>query len=131
MNIPQRETLPLKAAPHEIHLTPELLSKFNKAFASKHSGGVPPTFAAVALKGVFEMLNAMNVNWKGLLHATQSFEYLKPVVHNQKLRAETSLVDARLRGGMHWLQFEARLKDALSEEDFLLSKSLIMVKAES
>lgn len=130
MQIPQRDALPLKAAAQKLQLSPQLILKFQKAFGSKESNRIPPTFAAVALQGVFEILNTMKVNWKGLLHASQSFDYLKPVRFNQELTAEASLVDARFRAGMHWLQFEARIKDSTSGEDLILAKSLIMVKAD-
>jgi len=131
MNVPARESLPLQAHAQEIVLNDELLRRFQSAFGSEPSDRIPPTVGAVALQGVFEILNLMQVNWKGLLHASQSFEYRNELHRNQVLVATARLIDARLRGGMHWLQFETTVIDKNTGQELLLSKSLIMVKADS
>lgn len=127
MRVPEKSELPLRAKPQTFVLDEQRLSLFRGAFGST-SGEIPPTVGAFALQGVFEILNSLHVDWKGLLHATQRFRYIHPFTQDQSLSAETSLRDARRRGGMIWLQFVTELSDTKTHQLIAESSSLIMVK---
>jgi len=130
MNLPSRESLPLKALPQKLSVSSDNLKKFHKAFqlGDPTSNWIPPTFAALALQGVFSILNSLKVDWHGLLHATQSFEFHHPLRPHDAIVVETELTDLRLRAGMHWFNFKMELINEKSGQKILTSKSLIMVK---
>lgn len=129
MKPPSKEALPLKAHPQRILFTQELVAAFQTAFGMTSDQGIPPTYAALALQGVFEILNQIQVDWKGLLHASQSFEYHLMPEWNAELTAQAELKDCRLRAGQWWLQFETQMKDS-QNRPIITSKSLIMVRAD-
>lgn len=127
MRLPEKTELPLNASPQTIFFDETLRSKFCKAFKSDRAD-MPPTTGAVALTGVFQILNSLNVDWKGLLHATQRFVYHQEIKPGTRVQALTKLKDARVRAGMAWLQFETNLVDEVTRQPYVDSFSLIMVK---
>lgn len=131
MIAPSKESLPLKAPPQKFVISDDIVSKFYKAFNVTTPTGdwMPPTLAALALQGVFSIINEMKVDWRGLLHATQNFEYHSPIQKDDPLIAWAELTDCRLRAGMYWLQFKTEVLNEKTQEKRVTSKSLIMVKA--
>jgi hypothetical protein len=130
MRIPDKAELPLSAAPQQIPFDLELVAKFRKAFRSERKH--PPfTWGAVALQGVFQILKDLQVDWHGLLHVTQKFEYMKAAPLDSSLIAIAKLKDARSRGGMVWLQFEIEILDQSDQSLIARSSSLVMVKGDS
>lgn len=123
----ENQKLPLCAAPLEFELSQDFIAGFQKAFQWK-SSSIPPTFAARAFSGMFQLLKELEVDWRGLLHTSQSFEYLRPFYAGQKLLAESQLSKYRFRAGVHWLQFESRLCDRESGDEVLRARSLILVE---
>ncbi len=127
MKVPSKEQLPLLAPDQTFEVTEALVARFRKSFHSTLAN--PPfTMGAVALQGVFSLLRSMEVNWLGLLHATQKFEYHLPFQVGMELKAQTQLLDCRLRAGMYWLNFRTELTDTRTQQIVSTSKSLIMVK---
>ena len=127
MQFPTKESLPIKSAEFSYELDEARLSLFRSAFKGS-SKKVPPTSTAMMMKGVFDLLQDMKVDWKLLLHATQNYEYLKPLEVPTRLRAETSLMDHRIRAGMHWLNFETPIYQHDEKEASVICKTLIMIK---
>lgn len=130
MTVPTKDQLPLSAPRQDIEVDAELVQKFRRSFQSSRQSP-PLTLGAVALQGVFALLKSMNVDWRGLLHATQKFEYTRPIHLGAKLSATTQLIDCRLRAGMYWLNFKTDLMDKSSQDIVVSSRSLIMVKESS
>ncbi len=127
MKIPSKEELPLEAKEEYLSLDETTLQKFRKAFRDSELS-VPPTVFSVGLKGIFQILNSMDVDWKNLLHASQSFHFYRSPRENQRLKLQARLVDVKYRASMHWLQFEVEGFDEKSMESVGLSKSLIMIR---
>lgn len=130
MKIPEKSELPIVAPLQTLELSAESIAAFHRAFQSS-SKSIPWTYGAKALQGVFHIVNELQVDWRHLLHATQSFQVHSTLKLNQKLISEARLLDCRVRAGMAWLQFEILLKESQSSEILMTAKSLIMVKLET
>jgi hypothetical protein len=127
MQIHSKESLPLKSPSFSFELDEAKVAKFKSAFKSS-SKAVPPTATAMMMKGVFDLIQDFKVDWKHLLHATQSYQYIKPLELPTRLRAESSLMDHRFRAGIHWLNFETPIYQHDEKEPSVVCKTLIMVK---
>ena len=127
MRAPEKSELPLRAAPFDFRLDENRRELFCKAFRSQ-SSALPPTWGAMALKGVFEIVEELEVDWRRLLHATQSFTYGQTPTLPCSAKAQTELLDCRYRAATHWLQFVTEVRDADSNALLLTSKTLILVK---
>lgn len=124
MKLPSSEEFPIHAPVLEISVDKKLCEAFEKAFQAT-SANVPPTILARGLEGIFGILNQLEVDWKSLFHATQSFEYHQPLQKGMRLRIECSLNESRKRGGAIWLPFTMKAfqgKDLVAE-----GKTLIVV----
>lgn len=130
MRIPEKSELPIRAALQTLSIDEASIAAFHKAFRQK-STTVPATFAARGLTGVFEIVNALQVDWRNLLHATQTFIFNRPLKIPSTLTCQAQLKDSRIRAGMLWLQFECQLMDETQTQVFVTSKSLIMVRIDS
>lgn len=128
MKVPSKEELPLHAPDQPVHIDETRLSAFRRAFR-KTSKKTPPTLGAVGLQGVFKIVNQLEVDWRNLLHATQSFHYHEPVTAPTDVVFKTKLADCKFRAGMYWLQFESDMVDSATQKPLLSLKSLLMVKA--
>ena len=117
---------PLESKETDFILTEEVVDNFRKAFRWS-SPSLPPSFAARAFVGMFEILNRLEVDWKKLLHISQSFTYQKKIEVGQDMKAKSFLKRWKKRGNVHWLHFESQLKSP-SGENFLTAESLIMVE---
>lgn len=127
MKLPKEEEIPVRAREYRFKLSPEIIERFRSAFAWR-SSSIPPTVVARAFTGMFELLNEMQVDWKKLLHTSQSFEYLAPIEENQELTARTQLVKLKKRGTTYWLQFESSLTESESGKDILKAQATILVE---
>lgn len=127
MRILREEELPYSSKEFKFHLDSDIISRFHKAFRWNTSS-IPPTLAARAFVGMFDLLNFLEVDWKKLLHTSQSFEYLAPLEEGQELLAQSKLVKWRKRSGMHWLQFDSLLSDTQNSRVLLRGQSLILVE---
>jgi hypothetical protein len=130
MKIPSKEELPLQAEKQLLSLDSDRTALFHKAFRSQGTE-IPATVTAIMMKGVFDLVNKMQVDWKNLLHATQTYTYNKALTTPSQLHAQTKLVDCKFRAGMHWLNFETPIFQDGETEASIVSKSLIMVKEDS
>ncbi|MDB5038876.1 MAG: hypothetical protein JWQ35_2404 [Bacteriovoracaceae bacterium] len=83
---------------------------------------------AVSMKGVFEFLNEFEIDWRKLLHATQSFTYHSPIKIPLEAISETKLADVKFRNSIHWLSFETQVKDKATSKPLITSKSLLLVR---
>jgi hypothetical protein len=129
MQMPSKEDLPLEVEPEKFSVTQATTCLFHKAFRDKKDY-FPPTLAATALKGMFNLLNRMQVDWKKLLHATQSFEYHSKIPLPCEILARTQLTDIKLRAGIYWMSFEIRLFGLSDNELYVTSRSLILVRTQ-
>ncbi len=127
MNLPSKEQLPLRATEQIFEVNQSKLTDFHKAFKDKLTY-TPPTLMAVAMKGIFDLVNSFNVDWRKLLHATQSFSYLKKLDIPCTVKANVSLQDIKFRAQIHWLQFEIKITEAKTGEDLISGKTLILVR---
>jgi hypothetical protein len=127
--VPEKSQFPLKAKPQTILIDEAKVALFHKAFRESEAY-IPPTLGAIALKGVFEIVDSLQVDWRKLLHATQQFTYHSPVPIPCRARGESKLMDCKLRAGMFWLSFVTELVEEESNKILITSKSLIMVRAE-
>lgn len=116
----------LESKKTEFILSEEVLQNFRKAFRWT-SSSIPPSFAARAFVGMFEILNRLEVDWKKLLHVSQSFSYQKKIEMGQEMKAQSFLKRWKKRGNIYWLHFENQLTSA-SGETLLTAESLIMVE---
>ncbi|MBN8555490.1 MAG: MaoC family dehydratase N-terminal domain-containing protein [Deltaproteobacteria bacterium] len=130
MIAPEKSQLPLKAHPQFIEVNDEQIQKFHKAFRDGKSKQMPATFTAMAMKGIFEIVDSLQTDWRKLLHATQSFTYHSAITSPSKIRAEAKLMDCKWRAGMYWLSFVIEVYEEPSQKLLITSKSLLMVKAE-
>lgn len=117
---------PIESKETDFMLTEEVVENFRKAFRWS-SSSLPPSFAARAFVGMFEILNRLEVDWKKLLHISQSFTYQQKIELGQDVKAKSFLKRWKKRGNVHWLHFESQLKSP-SGENLLTAESLIMVE---
>lgn len=117
---------PIESKETDFMLTEEVVENFRKAFRWS-SPSLPPSFAARAFVGMFEILNRLEVDWKKLLHISQSFTYQQKIELGQDVKAKSFLKRWKKRGNVHWLHFESQLKSP-SGENLLTAESLIMVE---
>ena len=103
------------------------VDQFHKAFKDQ-TKYTPPTIMALAMKGIFQLLNQFQIDWKNLLHASQSFTYHESLLIPSKLHAETKLVTLRFKAQMHWLAFVSEVKTEADQKLLITSKSLLMIK---
>ena len=129
MKVPTAAELPL-AAPAEIfEIDARKIAEFQRAFGeSLDAAAVPPTLGAMTLKGVFTIVNSLEVDWRNLLHASQKFEYLQKISPPCSLSAVSRLIDLKFRAQMYWMNFETEVRDVRTSEIVIVSKSLLMVK---
>jgi hypothetical protein len=122
----QQEELPLTSEAKEFVIDESLVGQFNDCF--KHQGkGRPPTLGVKSLTAMFDILNALEVDWKQLLHINQSFDYLKDFALPMPVTSQVQLVKHRFRAGGHWLQFETEIKEKESGDLLIRSRSMVMV----
>lgn len=117
---------PIESKETDFMLTEDVVENFRKAFRWS-SPSLPPSFAARAFVGMFEILNRLEVDWKKLLHISQSFTYQQKIELGQDVKAKSFLKRWKKRGNVHWLHFESQLKSP-SGENLLTAESLIMVE---
>lgn len=127
MNWPEKSSLPLCAEDILLTIDESKLQEFHTAFKDRLRY-MPPTLMAMAMKGVFDLINQMQVDWKRLLHATQSFTYVKPIQVPSQVRAKAKLLDLKYRAQTHWLQFEIQVLDENSKDLLVTARTLILVK---
>lgn len=130
MKILSKSLLPLFASPQNLTIDAACVEKFNLAFNRK-SAEPPPTILAAGLKGVFEILNHLEVDWHHLLHATQSFQFERPLTTPMNLVMRASLKDIRVRGQTAWLHFDVQSIDEGSQQTVATSQSLILVRVDT
>ena len=126
-----KQDLPLTAPEEQLDISKEIIEKFEIAFKQSPSLGLPPTFPAVSLKGVFQIVNDLRIDWRNLLHATQRFEYLKTPEIGWRVTVSTKLIDWKFRANTHWLQFLTEWKQNGETNPVVRSKTLILVKEPS
>lgn len=127
MNVPEKSALPLISPDRSLFFDKNLIKPFNEAFGSPEES-IPPTWSAIALQSIFDLLNQLQVDWKKLLHATQRFEYLSNPQIASALICKTQLTDIKLRGGIYWLNFESVCLEKESSYEIVKSKTLILVR---
>jgi len=128
MKLPEKTELPLRAPQQDLNLDEGKVAQFHKAFASSEATYVPLTATSVMMKGVFDLVNQMQVDWKNLLHATQSYIYHSPLKGPTHLRGETKLIGCKFRAKLHWLNFETLIFRQGESEPVITCKTLLMVK---
>jgi hypothetical protein len=127
VQLPAKSSLPLTTEDVSFLVDSTKIDEFHKAFRDRLTY-TPPTLMAIAMRGIFDQLNAFEIDWKNLLHATQSFTYHQKLVAPVTVLARTSLVDIKFRASIHWLNFEVNIRDAKTEEALITSKSLLMIR---
>ena len=125
MILPQKSELPLKAPDNLFVFDDAKVNEFRKAFRDQKTY-LPPTLTSVCMKGIFDLLNRFQIDWRKLLHATQNFSYTKSIQIPSAVIAETTLVDLKSRASMIWFQFETKVSDQKSKEVLVVCKSLLM-----
>ncbi len=129
MIIPTKNGLPHRSSAKIWNLDDEKAKAFQTALKTKNPWPLPPTWGAIALDGIFEILNNLEVDWRHLLHGSQSFTFDTPVLAKPiRVESQAELVDYRHRNGVHWLNFETAIRNAENAEILIRSKSLIFVK---
>lgn len=129
MRLPEKHQIPFYATDLPLQINETKMSEFHRAFREK-GGFIPPTLMAISMKGIFDLLHSFEIDWRKLLHATQSFAYLGPLRSPSELLAKTALIDIKLKAGHYWLQFQTDTFDQKSGERLIQSKSLLMLKAD-
>jgi hypothetical protein len=125
IDLPESEVA-IESQETDFVLTSEIVDQFKQAFRWT-AAGIPPSFAARAFSGMFEILNRLEVDWKKLLHVSQKFEYIVAISLDEEMKAQSFLKKWKKRGSIHWLHFENQLKTKDGQVR-LKAESLIMVE---
>lgn len=102
-----------------------------KAFQNvlhQQSSAIPPTLWVKALKGVFALIDELQIDWRKLLHVSQRFEYRNPLPIPVKVNSEARLVRMKSRAGAKWLYFENELTAVGSTDVGVFVEALIVVQ---
>jgi hypothetical protein len=127
VQLPQKSDLPFKSPDTHLVIDDNKLAEFHRAFRDKLTY-TPPTLMAVSMRGIFNLLDHFQTDWKKLLHATQSFTYHTELQVPAELKSTTALIDVKFRAAHHWLTFETSIADARTGALVISSKSLLMVR---
>lgn len=120
------QQLPLISQRYDITFSEETISLFCKALRSEKQF-IPPTLAAVGMKGIFEILNTLQVDWKMLRHVSQSFSYETALPLNELIQVQSQLMECRQKAGKYWLKFMTTLRLTQNQKLLLTSHSRMMV----
>ncbi len=125
--IPSSE-LPVRHSDIPFVLDQKLADQFASVFEIP-AGGKPLTMTCGAFAGMFKLLDQFQVEWNRLLHVQQSFEYREAFDLPCPVKAESSLVKLRERGGMKWLTFENILWNEARTKILILAESTIIIQS--
>lgn len=118
--------LPLDSSESQFELDPKTIEDFRKCFQMKESV-VPLTVTCKSFSGLFELFERIEVDFRRLLHISQTFEYHRPLRETEQLNSKTKLIRSRERGDVTWLSFESRLWDQDCEQPVVSAYSTILV----
>jgi hypothetical protein len=121
--------LPISWPDIEFTLDQDLANQFCEVFQMP-IGLSPLTMSCGAFQGMFKLLDQFQVDWLRLLHIQQNFEYKEAIELPCPVRAQSSLVRIRSRGGMTWLSFENILWDQSKTKALIVSESTILIQQE-
>lgn len=83
----------------------ETLEAFSQATLTQHSG-FPMTFPTRYRQGEFEILKALNVDFRELLHSEQEYAFHHPLEIGDKPLVRTQLKDNRKKRGIQFVTCE-------------------------
>ena len=121
--------LPISWPDIQFTLDRTLADQFSEVFQMP-KGSSPLTMSCGAFAGMFKLLDQFQVDWLRLLHIQQKFEYKEAIELPCPVRAQSSLVRIRSRGGMTWLSFENILWDQSKTKALIVSESTILIQQE-
>ena len=74
--------------------------------------GIPLTFATRFRELEFRLLEVLKVNFKGLLHTEQKYEYLSELAPDDLIDFETEILENKVKRGLQFVRIRTTVKSS-------------------
>lgn len=111
-------------------LSEEEVEAFRKATLTQ-TAGIPLTFATRFRELEFRLLEALQINLKGLLHTEQKYDYHSELVPGESIEFQTQILENKMKRGLQFVRIRTSVKSGGSIKVVSESQMVIRVEGQS
>lgn len=111
-------------------ISEEEVEAFRKATLTQ-TAGIPLTFATRFRELEFRLLEALQINLKGLLHTEQKYDYKSELVPGEPIKFQTEILENKMKRGLQFVRIRTSVKSEGSTKVVSESQMVIRVEEQS